>query len=100
MSVYMCVCVGLSVSLSSFRSYIPAKGAAMISAAMTTQILPATPIFGARRSEMKPPRRQPTEPEVAGTHDIHEAIEVGDSPAAWKYIYRVVEGRGRKRDGF
>ena len=53
----------------------------MMSATMTTQILPATPIFGTNRSEMTPPNTQPREPEVAGTHDIHDAISVVDMPA-------------------
>ena len=63
------------------KKHLPAKGAAMMSATMTTQILPATPIFGTNRSEMTPPNTQPREPEVAGTHDIHDAISVVDMPA-------------------
>ena len=45
-------------------------------ATITTQILPETPIFGASRSEITPPKTQPREPEVAGTQDIQEAISV------------------------
>ena len=56
----------------------PANGEANISAAMTTAILPATPIFGAKRSEMTPPKTQPRDPAVAGTQDIQDAISITD----------------------